>query len=88
MWAIASFQQNASSVHLGLPVPYTTNSGLVKAMGALASIIREWKEKRENAGNLMIRLGMALWQMPEAINSIHGKCNRLQPTLLLLLCNS
>jgi hypothetical protein len=29
-----------------------------------------------------------LWQMPEAINSIHGKCNRLQPTLLLLLCNS
>lgn len=61
MQAAASFQQNASSVRLGLPVPRKANLSLVKAIGASASVIREHKDKRENAGNLTIRLGMALW---------------------------
>ena len=75
MQAAASFQQNASSVCLGLPVPRKANLSLVKAIGASASVIREHKDKRENAGNLMIRLGTALWQMPAAVNNI---CRKMQ----------
>ena len=77
MQAAASFQQNASSVCLGLPVPRKANLSLVKAIGASASVIREHKDKRENAGNLMIRLGTALWQMPAAVNNIHGKMQQV-----------
>ena len=47
MQAAASFQQNASSVHLGLPVPRKANPSLVKAIGASASVIRERRDKRE-----------------------------------------
>ena len=77
MQAAASFQQNASSVRLGLPAPRKPNSGLVKAMGASASVIRERKDKRENASNLTIRLSTALWQMPEAVNNICGKMQQV-----------
>lgn len=77
MQAAASFQQNASSVRLGLPVPRKANSSLVKAIGASASVIRERKDKRENAGNLTIRLGTALWQMPAAVNNIRGKMQQV-----------
>ena len=75
--AAASFQQNASSVRLGLPAPRKPNSGLVKAMGAAASVIKERKDKRENAGNLTMRLGTALWQMPEAVNNIREKMRQV-----------
>jgi hypothetical protein len=77
MQAAANFQQNASSVCLGLPRPHKPNSGLVKAMGTSASVIREWKDKRENPSNLTIRLSTALWQMPEAVNNIRRKMQQV-----------
>jgi hypothetical protein len=73
MQAAAAFQQNASSVRLGLPAPRKPNPGLFKAIGASASIKQERKDKREAAGNLTIRISAALWQLPAPVNVLRGK---------------